>query len=50
MELQRRDFEPANPDHAELFHTVSTDGPKTETRTQVEEILRAEGLLPAEEG
>jgi predicted kinase len=50
MELQRRDFEPANPDHAELFHTVSTDGPKTVTRSQVEEILRAEELLPPDEG
>jgi len=46
MELQRRDFEPPNPDHAELFHEVSTEGPKTETRAHVEEILREQGLLP----
>jgi hypothetical protein len=46
MELQREDFEPENPDHAELFHVISTEGPKIETRAHVEEVLRAEGLLP----
>jgi predicted kinase len=49
MEHQRADFETANPEHPELFHTVSTDGPKTETRAKVEELLRTEGLLTAEE-
>jgi len=48
MELQREDFEPENPDHAELFHVISTEGPKTDTRAHVEEVLRAEGILPAE--
>ncbi len=47
MEHQRADFEPANPEHQELFYAVSTDGPKPETRAKVEEILRSEGLLPA---
>ncbi len=50
MELQREDFEPENPDHAELFHEISTEGPKTDTRAHVEEVLREEGLLPAEAG
>ena len=49
MEHQRADFETANPEHIELFRTVSTDGPKTETRAKVEELLRTEGLLPADE-
>jgi aminoglycoside phosphotransferase family enzyme/predicted kinase len=46
MENQRADFEPPDPDYAELFHTVSTDGPKPQTRSVVEELLRSEGLLP----
>jgi hypothetical protein len=48
MELQREDFEPENPDHAELFHLISTEGPKIDTRAHVEEVLRAEGLLPSQ--
>ena len=35
-----------NPGHVELFHTVSTDGPKPQTRSIVEELLRTEGLMP----
>jgi predicted kinase len=46
MEHQRADFEAPNPDHADLFHTVSTDGPKPQTRSLVEELLRSEGLMP----
>jgi hypothetical protein len=46
MEHQRADFEPANPDHEDLFHIISTDGPKPQTRSMVEELLRSEGLLP----
>jgi aminoglycoside phosphotransferase family enzyme/predicted kinase len=46
MEHQRADFEAPNLDEAELFHTVSTDGPKPQTRSLVEELLRTEGLLP----
>jgi len=45
MEHQRADFEGPNPDHTELFHTVSTDGPKPQTRSIVEELLRSEGLM-----
>jgi len=45
MEQQRKDFEPANPNHREIFHAVSTEGKKTETRAHVEEILRAEEML-----
>ena len=46
MDQQQEDFEPGNPDHLELFHEISTEGPKTETRAHVEEVLRAEGMLP----
>jgi len=46
MENQRADFEAPNLDFEELFHTVSTDGPKLQTRSVVEELLRSEGLLP----
>jgi predicted kinase len=46
MEHQRADFDGPNPDHAEIFHTISTDGPKPQTRSLVEELLRSEGLLP----
>jgi aminoglycoside phosphotransferase family enzyme/predicted kinase len=49
MEHQRADFETANPEHAELFHTVSTDGPKTETRAVVDKVLGSHGLLPEDE-
>ena len=45
MEHQRTDFEGPNEDHPELFKTVSTDGPKPETKTKVEEILRERDLL-----
>jgi len=48
MTHQRADFQPPNPEHAELFHVVSTDGPKSETRALVEELLRAEGMLHRE--
>ena len=37
---------PDNPDHRELFHEISTEGPKTETRAHVEEVLRSEEMLP----
>ena len=46
MEHQRADFEAANLDYEDQFHTVSTDGPKLQTRSMVEELLRSEGLLP----
>jgi len=46
MEHQRADFEGPNPDYEEIFHTVSTDGPKPQTRSIVEELLRSEGLMP----
>jgi aminoglycoside phosphotransferase family enzyme/predicted kinase len=45
MEHQRADFEPADPEHPELFMSVATDGPKLATRARVEELLRAEGLV-----
>jgi aminoglycoside phosphotransferase family enzyme/predicted kinase len=45
MEQQRGDFEAANPGHPELFHAVATDGPKPQTQTRVEELLRANGML-----
>ncbi len=48
MAHQRADFQPPNPEYAELFHAVSTDGPKSETRALVEELLRAEGLIQRE--
>jgi aminoglycoside phosphotransferase family enzyme/predicted kinase len=46
MEHQRADFESANLDYEDQFHIVSTDGPKLQTRSMVEELLRSEGLLP----
>ena len=46
MENQRADFEAPNLDFEELFHTVSTDGPKLQTRSVVEELLYSEALLP----
>jgi len=48
MEQQREDFESGNPDHLELFHEISTEGPKNETRASVEELLRAKEMLPAD--
>ncbi len=45
MERQRTEFEPANPDHAELFHTISTEGPERETRLRVVELLRSKDCL-----
>ena len=49
MESQRRDFEPPNPDHADVFETISTDGPKKATRARVVEILRDREILEPEE-
>lgn len=49
MNLQRADFEPPNPELAELFARIATDGPKAETRRQVTELLHARGLLHSEE-
>ncbi|MEJ2582592.1 MAG: AAA family ATPase [Acidobacteriota bacterium] len=46
MDHQRADFQPPNPEHEELFHVISTDGPKPETRGLVEEVLRRRGMLP----
>ena len=45
MEHQRIDFESPDIDHSELFHAISTDGPKPQTRSLVEELLSSEGLL-----
>ncbi len=45
MELQRADFEPADPDHRELFHAVFTDGPKDMTQARVLELLAHAGVL-----
>lgn len=45
MEHQRADFEGPNPDRPELFASVSTDGPKPETRARVEEMLWNLGLV-----
>ncbi len=49
MEHQRADFEAPNPGCAEIFHLVSTDGPKPETKARVEELLRNSGLLAGPE-
>ncbi len=46
MEHQRADFEGPNAEWPDQFFTVSTDGPKPETKARVEEILRSDGLLP----
>ena len=46
MDRQRADFEPANPGSEELFHTVDTSGPKTDTQAKVDELLRAAGVGP----
>jgi aminoglycoside phosphotransferase family enzyme/predicted kinase len=45
MEQQRSDFEPANPGAECFFHTIDTSGPKAETQTKVEELLKAAKLL-----
>jgi aminoglycoside phosphotransferase family enzyme/predicted kinase len=47
MEHQRTDFEDPNPEYEELFHTISTDGPKPQTRSLVEELLHSKEMLPA---
>jgi aminoglycoside phosphotransferase family enzyme/predicted kinase len=47
MEHQRADFEGPNPEWPEIFHSVSTEGPKAETKALVEQLLRAGGLLAA---
>ena len=49
MDLQRSEFEGPNPDSAELFDTVSSDGPKVETRRRVLEILEDRDMLAADE-
>jgi len=49
MDLQRAEFEGPNPDSSEHFDTVSSDGPKSETRRRVLEILEAHDLLAADE-
>ena len=49
MERQRLDFDPPNPEALELFATVSTDGPKDQTRSKVVELFRNRGILTAEE-
>jgi hypothetical protein len=45
MEHQRIDFEAPDLEDDGLFHTISTDGPKLQTRSLVEELLRSEGML-----
>ena len=45
MEHQRADFEGPDAEHPGLFASVATDGPKPETRTRVDELLWAKGLL-----
>ncbi len=49
MERQRRDFEPPNPEWADLFASVSTEGAKSATRQNVVELLEQRGLLAREE-
>jgi hypothetical protein len=49
MEFQRSEFEGPNPDSSELFETVSSDGPKSETRRRVAEILESRSMLGADE-
>ena len=49
MEFQRSEFEGPNPDSSELFETVSSDGPKSETRRRVAEILESRSMLAADE-
>ena len=45
MEQQRGDFEPPNPDAECYFHDIDTSGPKSETQTKVEALLRDESVL-----
>ncbi len=49
MDLQRSEFEGPNPNSAEHFDMVSSDGPKAETRGRVLEILEDRGMLAADE-
>ena len=49
MEQQKEEFEGPNPDCPELFDTVSSDGPKPDTRRRVLEILEARDMLAADE-
>ena len=49
MEDQRADFEPPNPESAELFVEIATDGPKPQTRGMLNELLQRRGLLTPEE-
>ncbi|HSN53599.1 MAG TPA: AAA family ATPase [Candidatus Sulfomarinibacteraceae bacterium] len=45
MDRQRDDFEPPDPDHAALFRSVDTSGPKAETQAKVEALLRDAGVV-----
>ena len=49
MDQQRSEFEGPNPEAAELFDTVSSDGPKSETRRRVLEMLESREMLAADE-
>ena len=49
MDQQRQEFEGPNPDCPQLFDTVSSDGPKPDTRRRVLQILEERGLLAADE-
>jgi hypothetical protein len=49
MDQQRSEFEGPNPDALELFDRVSSDGPKSETRRRVLEMLESRGMLAADE-
>ena len=49
MEEQRADFEPPNPESAELFVEIATDDPKPQTRRKFNELLKRKGLLTPEE-
>ncbi|MCP4204643.1 MAG: AAA family ATPase [bacterium] len=46
MARQRREWEPPNPEHRELFARVFTDGPIEATHRRTAELLRERGLLP----
>jgi hypothetical protein len=45
MDSQRADFEPANPGTECFFHTIDTSGPKAETQTKVEALLKNAKVL-----
>jgi hypothetical protein len=45
MEHQRIDFEAPDLEDDGLYHSISTDGPKAQTRALVEELLQSEGML-----